>query len=173
MENEFVLYVEGPVEDLMDELYEAECDDAGIENINANYHRFDFIREAETFQVAVRSAVDAVNGIDGLEVVAVDNDVNATQIAERLGRTRQWVDYLIRGERGPGGFPCGVGGQRNPLYDWGNVALWLERNGYSDLLEPGEVDRALTLTWEGARVAQQRIARIIGEREGHPPLTIA
>lgn len=49
----------------------------------------------------------------------------ASEIAERLGRTRQSVDMLVRAKRGPGGFPSPVSGNvRNPLWRWADVEAW-------------------------------------------------
>ncbi|MGH3751970.1 MAG: hypothetical protein ACRDRP_04605 [Pseudonocardiaceae bacterium] len=43
-----------------------------------------------------------------LRVQADDDWLTASEIAERVGRTRQSVALLAHGERGPGGFPAPV-----------------------------------------------------------------
>jgi hypothetical protein len=53
----------------------------------------------------------------------------ASKIAERVGRSRQSVALLARGERGPGGFPTPVARRysSNPLWNWSQVEAWFER----------------------------------------------
>lgn len=84
-------------------------------------------REAVEFVRALVAAIEQVESV-GLEVERVEPDdyVYATEIAERMGRTRQSVDMLIRGERGSGDFPRPVShaGERNPLWRWSEVAAW-------------------------------------------------
>lgn len=61
-----------------------------------------------------------------LEVREMDLDlVDIPEIAERVGRSRQSVQQLVRHERGPGNFPVPLGapgGKR--IWDWGCVADW-------------------------------------------------
>jgi hypothetical protein len=62
--------------------------------------------------------------------VAQDDDwLTASEIAVRVGRTRQSIGQLIRGDRGPGGFPAPVArhGSPNPLWSWDVVEGWFER----------------------------------------------
>src|SRR5437762_2493686 len=71
--------------------------------------------------------VEAVESVDGLEVVHVDPDelVWASEIAQRTGRSRQSVDQLIKGQRGPGNFPAPARhATRNPLWRWSEVEAW-------------------------------------------------
>ena len=67
-----------------------------------------FDREAPSLLDAVLTAISDVESVDCLEVLHVDPDelVWASEIAERTGRTRQSIDQLIKGQRGPGGFPA-------------------------------------------------------------------
>jgi hypothetical protein len=66
-----------------------------------------FAGEAGALLDAVVSAIEAVESVDGLEVLGVEPDelVWASEIAARTGRSRQSVDQLVKGQRGPGGFP--------------------------------------------------------------------
>jgi len=49
-----------------------------------------------------------------------------TEIAERAGRTRESARLLIKGERGPGGFPPPATHfkSRNRMWAWQEVAAW-------------------------------------------------
>ena len=72
--HEFTLIVEGP--DLQDDarinaLYELGCDDALVARSNGVQH-VDFNREAPSFDDAVRSAIEAVEAIEGARVTRVD-----------------------------------------------------------------------------------------------------
>ncbi len=60
-------------------------------------------------------------------VVHVDPDelVWASEIAARTGRSRQSIDQLVKGQRGPGGFPPPTShATRNPLWRWSEVERW-------------------------------------------------
>lgn len=52
-----------------------------------------------------------------------------TEIAERLGRSRESVRLLVQGARGPGGFPAPVSHlrARSRLWRWSEVAAWAEK----------------------------------------------
>ena len=117
----------------MDALFEAGCDDAtfSLERDGTVLGFFD--READTQEDAVLSAIHNVESADiGVRVLRVTQDddwLTASEIAERVGRTRQSIGLLIRGDRGPGGFPAAVArhGSRNPLWSWAEVEAWFER----------------------------------------------
>lgn len=127
-EQQFELTIRGTLtEALIDALFEAGCDDATIsQKGDLIFAAFD--REASSMLDAVISAISDVESVDGLEVLHVDPDelVWASEIAERVGRTRQSVDQLIKGQRGPGGFPPPAShATRNPLWRWSEVETWL------------------------------------------------
>jgi hypothetical protein len=115
-------------------LFEAGCDDAtfSLERDGSVLGLFD--RDAETQEDAVLSALENVEGAGvGARVlrVAQDDDwLTASEIAERVGRSRQSVGQLVRGVRGPGGFPAPVAryGSPNPLWSWAEVEAWFERH---------------------------------------------
>jgi predicted DNA-binding transcriptional regulator AlpA len=138
-EYSFTLVIEGDVDPRIDELFEAGCDDATFGSVDGvNYADFD--REAETFGRAIRSALADVESVPGLVVRRVEPDdlVTASEIAERLGRSRESVRLLIAGERGAGDFPAPVSHlrSRNRLWRWSDVAEWAGSASRS------EVDRA-------------------------------
>ena len=116
----------GLTDDRLDALVDAGCDDATF-STKGDLTFADFTREAPTMLDAIVSAIAAVESVDGLEVLHVDPDelVWASEIAERTGRTRQSVDQLIKGQRGPGGFPSPAShATRNPLWRWSEVETW-------------------------------------------------
>ena len=114
--------------EVIDALFEAGCEDA-VFGITAGTQIAGFVREAPSLYDAVLSAIgDVERAAPGLQVLRVSPDelVTASEIAERLGRTRASVRQLIAGDRGPGTFPAPVShlGRRNPLWAWPEVAVW-------------------------------------------------
>ena len=132
----FTLIVEGP--DLQDEarigaLFEAGCDDAAVGQSDG-VQFVDFDREAGTLDGAILSAVDDLERLDGVEVVRIADAglASLADIAARLGRTRESVRLLVKGARGPGGFPNPVTDPRSRyrLWRWSDVERWFtERLG--------------------------------------------
>lgn len=127
-EHNFTLVISGPVEDKLDDLFEAGADDALFGEIDGvSYAEFD--REAPTLREAVISAMRAVRST-GLTVDRVEPEdlVTASEIAERSGKSREMVRLLIAGARGDGTFPAPVSHlrDRNRLWRWTDVAAWLE-----------------------------------------------
>ena len=102
----------------LDALFEAGCDDAtfSLERDGTVLGFFD--REAETQENAVLSAIHNAESADiGARVLWVTQDddwLTASEIAKRVGRTRQSIGLLVRGDPGPGGFPAPGGSSRFP-----------------------------------------------------------
>ncbi len=122
------------------DFFEAGCDDAlfGIRN---GVPFLDFDREAGSFAEAVLSAIrDVARAGTGAEVTRVEPDdlVSASEIARRLGRSRESVRLLINGSRGPGGFPAPVSnlGGTSPIWSWADVAHWAEQSHLADKSGP-------------------------------------
>ncbi len=151
-----------------DTLYEVGCHDGSfsVEPDGTVLGFFD--REAPTEQDAVISAILDVEragiGARVLRVQADDDWLTASEIAERLGRTRQSVALLARGERGPGDFPAPIARRRssNPLWNWAEVEAWFER------YEPG------ALPTHGPRLSIDFLAEVndrldLRERLRHSP----
>jgi len=125
----FVLLLQGgnPLEHL-DALFEAGCDDAVFGRRNGVYFA-EFDREAADFPEAVETAIQQVErAVLALSVVRVEPDelVNASAIAERMGRTRESIRLLVEHRRGPGDFPPPVTwvASKHPLWRWSLVAQW-------------------------------------------------
>jgi len=117
----------------LDALYEAGCDDGSFSLEPDGTVLGFFDREAATQEDAVLSAIDAVEsagiGARVLKVSADDDWLSASEIAERVGRSRASIHLLTRGERGPGDFPALVArqGSPNPLWRWTDVEAWFEQ----------------------------------------------
>lgn len=55
--------------------------------------------------------------------------VGTEEIARRLDRSRQSIDQLVRGERGPGTFPRPIAtASRAKVFSWPEVAAWAHDN---------------------------------------------
>ena len=131
-EHDFALILDG-VTDLTpameDALFEAGCDDATI-CVRAGRVFLTFSRSAasmkEAILGAIRNVLDANIGVRILRVDSCDL-VAQSEIARKIGRTRQLVSQYIAGTRGPGGFPapaCHIT-DGPPLWYWCEVASWL------------------------------------------------
>jgi hypothetical protein len=137
-EYEFTLVIHGPVEDdnVINALFERGCEDATFGSVDGIGYA-DFHREAPGLGQAIFSAVRDVESVPGLTVLRVEPDdlVTASEIAARLGRTRESVRLLIAGERGGGDFPAPVSHHRsrNRLWRWSEVAAWAEVKGGHEL----------------------------------------
>jgi predicted DNA-binding transcriptional regulator AlpA len=129
-EHRFALTIRGALTGArLDALYEAGCDDATFSS-KGELTFGDFDREAPSLPAAILSAIAAVETVEDFEVLHIDLDelVWASEIAERTGRTRQSVDMLIQGQRGPGSFPAPAShATRNPLWRWSEVEDWFAR----------------------------------------------
>ncbi|WP_411512064.1 helix-turn-helix transcriptional regulator [Escherichia coli] len=111
------------------------CDDALICYYgNSVYVEFD--REAKSLDEAIESAIpDFETAGIGAVVESVGSTlVGLSDIAQLSGLTRQAITLLKDGLRGKGDFPCPVqriSGQ-SPLWDWAEVAKWLNDCGRLD-----------------------------------------
>lgn len=142
-------------------LFEAGCDDATI-SVRSGRVYLTFSRRSSSILAAILSAIQQIRRADiGADVLRVDfcNLVTQSDIARRIGRTRQLVHQYIRGARGPGGFPppaCEIC-EESPLWYWCEVAHWLRRNDMIQeavLREAQEVDSINAVL----EVQRQRVA---------------
>lgn len=96
---------------------------------------FDDVSECDKLHALLHDAVRELR-VAGFDVVGLDFDlVNTTEIADRIGRTRQTVRQYADGLLGPGGFPAPLGvpgGVR--VWDWGSVNEWLR--GFDERGDP-------------------------------------
>jgi hypothetical protein len=68
---------------------------------------------------AIRGAEGGATPVRVVRVAAERDWLTAAELADRIGRSRQSIDQLARGERGPGGFPAPVArrGARSTLFN--------------------------------------------------------
>lgn len=115
--------------DFESRFYEAGCDDATI-SFQKGHIIVDFSRDAESMDVAIASAVDAVIAA-GAKVDRLEPDplVNLSEIAARIGMSRAAITQYSKGQRSKD-FPAPVAKvtSDSPLWDWATVARWLFRH---------------------------------------------
>ncbi len=149
-EFDFTLLLEGINEideHIENAIFEARCDDC---TISQRYGRvyLTFSRTAESFKDAVISAISDIRDSKiSASVLRVDQCdlITQSEIARRIGRSRQLVNLYINGSRGPGGFPppvCNIT-DGAPLWYWCEVACWLFEN---NLIKKEELQDALELS---------------------------
>jgi len=116
----------------VDALYEAGCDDATIAQRYGRVY-MTFSRESESMPKAIVSAIEDVKKARvGASVRRVDtcNLVTKSEIARRIGKSRELVGKYVSGERGPGSFPapgCNIV-EGQPLWYWCEVTYWASAN---------------------------------------------
>jgi hypothetical protein len=134
-EHDFTLILTG-ITDLtpriVEELLEAGCDDGTIA-MRSGRPFITFSRRAPSIKDAILSAIENVRTANvGADVLRVDycNLVTQSDVARKIGRSRQLVHQYMTGSRGPGGFPAPVCGIVDdvPLWYWCEVAHWLWQN---------------------------------------------
>ena len=116
---------------LEDSLYAANCDDALINYRNGTVY-LDFDREAYSLEDAVISAIKDIKSTSiGADIagVAPENLVTESEIAKRLGKSRQTISLWIKGERRKS-FPHPVMclSEKSPLWKWTDIVRWLLTN---------------------------------------------
>mgnify|MGYP001038977844 CR=1 FL=1 len=134
-EFDFALVVGGVREltpEVEDALFKAGCDDATVSMRHGRLY-VEFSRSAKSFEEAIFSAIRDIRSAGiGAEVLRVDecNLVTASEIARRVGRSRQQIYQYIKGERGPGGFPAPEYylAEGSPLWAWCAVSYWFAEN---------------------------------------------
>lgn len=139
-EFEFTLVLDGindeTFENASRQLFDAGCDDATF-SMRCGYCYLTFARVATSFAESVLSAISDVRKSNcGASVVRIDECdlVTLTEIAQRIGRSKQLVHQYTTGKCGPGSFPppvCHIS-DRQPLYYWCDVAEWLFENDMID-----------------------------------------
>lgn len=161
-------------EGLEDALYESGCDDALICAYGSSVY-VEFDREAESLDEAIESAIDNIESAGiGAVVKSVDSSlVGLSDIAELTGLTRQAIALFKDGARGKGDFPCPV--QRikgqSPLWDWADVALWLQNNDRLDKNNELVVNARILSKWNLALQVSAFIAPVEVEHIAHKLIT--
>lgn len=151
-EYDFSLMLSGPTEltvDMVDALFAAGCDDC---TPSVTYGRvwLEFSRSASSYKEAVLSAVrDVRKAAIGADVWQIDDCDYVTQagIARKIGKSPQYIQQLMAGTRGPGGFPAPVChlSENTLLWQWCAVAFWLCENNIAkpEVVEAADVTYAI------------------------------
>lgn len=145
--------IEEPTPEIEDALYNAGCDDALIVFRNRVLFLV-FDRETTCFEIAIFSAIENVtsSGIEaGISHIEPGDIVTMPDIAKRLGRTRESIRQLARGERGGGGFPTPISGvdETSQTWSWAEVTKWLilnEKISDRTIVERAEFIRRLNIS---------------------------
>lgn len=128
--------------DLANQLFEVGVEDCTVGSSGKNII-LEFDREADSYQDAVLSAIQEVKTIRGIEIKSLDAGqfVGLSDAAEMSNLTRAALSSFSKGTRGDGSFPTPYlrVSSKSPLYDWGEIADWLEVRGY---IECGIADNA-------------------------------
>ncbi|MEU4555744.1 hypothetical protein [Micromonospora violae] len=121
---------------------------------------------------AVLAARQITAGLPGAKVEEVDQDlVGISDIAKRIGVTREAVRLWVDGRRGPGGFPPPVGsaggGERGSVrfWRWASVSDWLRKYNLHDeedalsAVQVAEVNAALLRVMTPMDFAWQEVSK--------------
>lgn len=128
-------------------LEEVGCDDAVIGTGQAGRIAFDFLREAETAEEAVYSAITAIHSVieDATLIEASPDYVGLTDIAGILDLSRQYIRKLIEGNRNT--VPSPVHEGTTVIYHFSEILNWLEvskkREIEASMKELADVNRKL------------------------------
>jgi len=122
-------------ENIVERVY-ARCPDATVsQRDGVVYVSFD--RQGQTFPTAVVAAVRSLQRL-GLRVdrIVADELVTPSEIAARVGRSRESIRLLIEGERGPGKFPppAEVLGQQR-FWRWRDAKRWFAEYEERELVQ--------------------------------------
>ena len=125
--------IDPTADDFESRLFEAGCDDATVA-FQKGMLVLDFERKGRSFAHALVSAIqDARRAGAKVERVEPDPLVSMSEIANRAGLSRAAVSLFSKGRRGAD-FPLPVARitSDSPLWDWVEVARWMERRGNLD-----------------------------------------
>ena len=129
----FTLILAGVWDDLTDDMMGkflgAGCDD-GTPGLCEHRLSVIFSREADSAEEAILSAIRDVRaaGFD-VERIAEADPMSQLEMADRMGKSKQYVHQLVNGGKGPGTFPPPVTPGR---WSWPVVSDWLADNGLAD-----------------------------------------
>jgi hypothetical protein len=91
--------------------------------------RIHLLRETDDPMAETRRTIDQLNSsLPQIKVLRIDPGLVATSdIARRLGRSRENIRQFVNGTRGPGRFPIpeGIVGDGIRVWRWANVQEWL------------------------------------------------
>ncbi|HEK0718891.1 TPA: DNA-binding protein [Pseudomonas aeruginosa] len=141
---------------LVERLGEAGCDDALVGIGQPGRLALEFIREAESADAAVRSALaDVRRAVPSARLIEVSPDlVGLTEVAEMIGVSRQNMRKLMLAH--PGSFPAPVHEGSASIWHLADVLTWLQTKGsYSltkSVLDVAQVALQVNVAKEGRRL---------------------
>ncbi|MCQ4275430.1 helix-turn-helix transcriptional regulator [Stutzerimonas degradans] len=141
---------------LVERLGEAGCDDALVGIGQPGRLALEFIREAESADAAVRSALaDVRRAVPSARLIEVAPDlVGLTEVAEMIGVSRQNMRKLMLAH--PGSFPAPVHEGSASIWHLADVLTWLQAKGsYSltkSVLDVAQVALQVNVAKEGRRL---------------------
>lgn len=143
-------------ETLVDRLGRAGCEDALVGIGQPGRLALEFIREADSADVAVRSALaDVREAVPSAMLIEVAPDlVGLTDVADMVGVSRQNMRKLMLTH--PGSFPAPVHEGSASIWHLADVLAWLQaKGGYSltqEMLEVASVALQVNVAKEGRRL---------------------
>jgi len=160
---------EGNPEDYIEPLAEAGCDDALVGVGQAGRISLEFIREADSAQSAVYSAIlDVRAAIEGAKLLEASPDlVGITDVASILDVTRQAIRKLV--DKSHGAFPSPVYDNSFAIYCFSDVLKWMSENTRREIAAPlqevADINRALNLYRDAKRSepANESIDNCLGQ----------
>ncbi len=137
MENfEFAIIASGAsLEDdtFLNTLFESGCDDATL-SFQKGVIIAEFNRESISFAQAIISACDQIHNAGAkIERIEPDHLISLSEISERCELSKAAISLYTKGKRQEGfPYPYAKVTSKHPLWDWYEVASWLNKNGYLD-----------------------------------------
>lgn len=148
--------VEANGEEYLDALFEAGCDDAIIGLGHTGHIGLEFVREAESVEDAIYSAITAVKGaIDGVSLLEASPDiVGLTDAANLLNVSRQYMRQLR--EKNIKVFPSPLHSGNSPLYYFSDIlnfySLVTKHTIDTNVFEVANINRCLNTYRNMARL---------------------
>ena len=143
---------------LVERLGEAGCDDALVGIGQPGRLALEFVREADSADAAVRSALaDVRSAVPSAKLIEVAPDlVGLTDVADIVGVSRQNMRKLMLAY--PGSFPAPVHEGSASIWHLADVLAWLQAKGSytlaSDVLEVACVALQVNVAKEGRRLSR-------------------
>lgn len=101
------------------------------------------VEGATTLREAIELTIAALQKVEGLFLVSIEprDLVTASEIATRLGKSREYIRQCIAGNstKNPFPYPVTGNGDKSSLWSWQDVAIWAVKKEY---LEPSAVAHA-------------------------------
>jgi len=162
--------VECTPEECVEKLAAAGCDDAIVGIGIPGRIGLDFIREADTVEGAVLTAVrDVLNALPNARLIEAAPDfVGYTDVAELVGRSRQNIRKLLLSTKRPGPIPVHEG--TSAVWHLSPVLRWLrDERSYTirqDLIELADLTMSVNVAATQVNFSPLQDARIIEILDG-------